>query len=384
MPYTCEIATRSLYVHWPFCPYKCHFCPFVALASQDQFMEKYHDALVAEIEQFGALQPHKNSIDTVFLGGGTPSTYPDLLLLDMLGTLRRTFTISQDAEITIEVNPGTVRTEQISLWKEHGITRMSIGVQSLKDEVLRKLNRHQTVKDVYVLLEQAQHLFSHISVDLILGLPEVTEPEWKEMLASIVTWPINHISIYFLMVHEDTPLYFKVKDKRVVLPCDDGLVDLYYWTIDFLEKHGLHQYEISNFARDGYESRHNSMYWDRKPYKGFGLGACSFDGTSRFQNEKNLMKYIDGVHGEKDVTIFSETLSREQIHMEKVMLGIRRAQGVSLTEVMHDLSDHEQKAIQERIQWLTDNEFLYKQGERLKLTPRGLSVENEIALKLSI
>lgn len=347
-------------------------------------MEHYHNALLAEIGQYYSSHGRTDALDTIFFGGGTPSTYPDHLLLDTFGTLRRMFIIPPTAEITIEVNPGTVRPEQLLLWKELGINRMSIGVQSLKDNVLKKLNRHQSVKDVYDVLGYAKDQFSRISVDLILGLPEVSEVDWKEMLEEIVTWPINHISIYFLMVHEDTPLYFKVKEKKVMLPCDDSLVDLYYWSINFLERHGLHQYEISNFAREGFESRHNSIYWERKPYKGFGLGACSFDGTSRFQNEKNLMKYIEKVNSESDTTIFSEKLNRSQIHMEKVMLGIRCAQGINVTEIMSDLSEQEQEIIHERITWLTQNKFLFKQGERLKLTPRGLSVENEIALKLSI
>lgn len=223
-----QVTPRSVYIHWPFCPYRCHFCPFVALAGQDQFMEQYHRALCAEMTHFGKHYSEKLILDTVFIGGGTPSTYPDALLLDMFGTLRTIFDVQSSAEVTIEVNPGTVRSvEQLEHWKKLGINRLSIGVQSLKDPVLKKLNRLQSASDVYALLAKTQHIFDNVSVDLILGLPDVSEAEWKELLQTVVTWPIKHLSIYFLTVHEDTPLYFKVKTQAIVLPPDDALVDLY-------------------------------------------------------------------------------------------------------------------------------------------------------------
>ena len=266
MNYQCLGKTRSLYIHWPFCPYKCHFCPFVALASHDQFMTQYHHALVKEIEQF---EPSgKLTIDTIFFGGGTPSTYPSDLLLDMFGTLRRKFIISDTAEITIEVNPGTVQEEQLIVWKQLGINRLSIGVQSLKDSVLNKLNRKQSLADVRWLIEKAASYFNALSVDLILGLPGVSEQEWKQMLADIVQWPIVHISIYFLTVHEETPLYFKVKKQEVLLPPDDAVVDLYIWSIEFLKIMGLNNMRFLILASQVYHSRHNSAYWNEQHIKG--------------------------------------------------------------------------------------------------------------------
>ena len=384
MSYNCSALTRSLYIHWPFCPYKCQFCPFVAIAGQERFMERYHHALMKEIQIYANQVSSKQPLDTIFLGGGTPSTWPDNLLLDTFGTLSKVFTFSEHVEISIEVNPGTVRSEQLLLWQSIGINRLSIGVQSLKDSVLNNLNRKQSSADVFWVIEQASKSFDNLSIDLILGLPGVSAQEWKDLLQKVVGWPIQHVSIYFLTVHEETPLFYRVQKKEVSLTPDDAMVDLYQWSVDFLQMHGLLQYEISNFAREGYHSRHNSVYWDRKPYKGVGLGACSFDGNSRFQNQKHLMKYINDIDSGADVTIFSETLTDNQAYLERVMLGLRRAQGLDMNDLLKNLNETQQKIMQDSIAMLQEHNFLKSNNNRIILTAAGLAVQNDIAARLSL
>lgn len=347
-------------------------------------MERYHAALMKEIETFAQQCDRKLALDTIYIGGGTPSTWPDHLLLDTFGRLKSMFNIQDQTEVTIEVNPGTVRIEQFELWKQAGINRISTGVQSLKDEALHKLNRMQSAKDVYFLLEHASKVIHNISVDFILGLPGVSAQEWKTYLQEVVTWPIKHMSMYFLMVHEQTPLYFKVKTNAVRLPKDETVVQLYYWSRELLDTHGFKQYEVSNFAQTGWESRHNTVYWDRKPYKAFGLGACSFDGTSRFQNEKNLMKYLEGASQGHDVTIFSEDLSIKQIRLERLMLGLRRAQGVTWDTVISGLSEAEIAQVSQQISMLQEKNLIVDIDGRLQLTPAGLIVENDIVARLSL
>jgi oxygen-independent coproporphyrinogen-3 oxidase len=380
--YDCRATTQSLYIHWPFCPYKCHFCPFVAIASHDEYMEQYHKALITEIKSFAQTLPDRLHLKTIFFGGGTPSTYPDHLLLDTFATLKDVFDFDPDIEISIEVNPGTVRKEQLALWQRLGINRLSIGVQSLKDTVLSTLNRHQKAQDVRTLVVQAASLFPMLSVDLILGLPGVSRIEWQDTLAEVVTWPINHISIYFLTVHEETPLYFKVKTNRVTLPSDDDMVDTYHWTCNFLAQHDLQQYEISNFARANKMSKHNTTYWERKAYKGFGLGACSFDGINRLQNEKNLMRYMEGVEQGKNIIIFAESLTSKQIHLERLMLGLRRSCGISSHELLQELSAQEQSHFLMQKEVLIAQQLLIEKDGALALTPNGLVVENEVITKL--
>jgi|SRR5579863_4432478 len=384
MAYNPQAHTRSVYIHWPFCPYRCHFCPFVALASHDQYMGRYHQALCKEIKAFGAQLEHKLELDTIYMGGGTPSTYPDEALLDMFGTIRDMANFNHNSEVTIEVNPGTVRAEQLTLWRSAGINRISMGVQSLKEKALHALNRMQNTRDVYRLLEQAQGIIDNVSVDFILGLPGVSQAEWKAYLSQVVTWPIKHISMYFLMVHENTPLYFKVKSHMVDLPKDDAVVDLYHWSCQLLREHGFAQYEVSNFAKEGYQSRHNTVYWERKPYKAFGLGACSFDGQWRFQNEKSLLPYLESVDSGKDVTSFCEELTVSQIRLEKIMLGVRRSCGIAWDELVHGLTAQQGAFIAQRVAVLAQRDLLCEQNGRLILTPAGLAIENEIVRQLSL
>ncbi|GMU19562.1 MAG: coproporphyrinogen III oxidase [Candidatus Babeliales bacterium] len=383
MNYDYSIITKSLYIHWPFCPYKCHFCPFVAIAGQDKFMQQYHDALKKEIISYSKSVSQKQALDTIFIGGGTPSTWPDDMLLDMSDTLKDVFILNEKTEISIEVNPGTVRIEQLAVWEQAGINRLSIGVQSLKDSVLSNLNRKQSNADVFWLLNHASKMFDNISVDLILGLPEVSEQEWKDLLAQAISWPIKHISVYFLTVHEETPLYFRVKKNELSLQTDDHMIDLYQWTVAYLADHGFEQYEISNFAKDGKRSRHNSIYWERKPYKGFGLGACSFDGSSRFQNQKNLMKYMHAISSDQDHVQFRETLTPAQVHLEKVMLGLRKSEGIAIETIIDHLNDEQKKLMLGTLAYLQENKFLQQRNDRIILTPAGLGVQNDIAARLS-
>lgn len=382
MTYNSRVETNSLYIHWPFCRYRCDFCPFVALASHQDFMERYHKAICQEIEQFAALAKEKRDVDTVFLGGGTPSTWPDELLLDMSGKLKSVYHVKPLAEITIEVNPGTVRVDQLDMWKEIGINRLSIGVQCLNDDVLKGLNRMHTAQDVFRLLRAAEKVFDNISVDLILGLPGVLECEWKDLLKSVVSWPIGHVSIYFLTVHEDTKLYFKIQSQKVSLPFEDNLVELFNWSVDFLAQHGFDQYEISNFAKKGYVCRHNEVYWDRKPYKGFGLGACSFDGTTRFQNTKSLMPYLQGIERGECVEHFTETLTDKQVRLEKVMLGLRRPKGVLISEILDGLSQEQKDKVRKNVLFLKKNNFIVQKDGVIILNPYYLTIENEIVMRL--
>ena len=386
--------TESLYIHWPFCPYRCHFCPFIALAGQDEFMPRYHQALKAEIIKFAHQEKLENNktlnnskIKTIFFGGGTPSTYPNELLLDIAGILRKEFSLAQDCEISFEVNPGTVDRDKLEVFKEAGINRLSIGVQSLNNKVLEKLNRHQKAEDVVNLVNQASQIIGNISVDLIVGLPGISAEEWKELIYTVVTWPIKHVSVYFLTVHEDTPLYFGVKRNKFILPPDDEIVDLYYWTIDVLERNGLQQYEVSNFSQPGYECKHNQTYWARNLYKGFGLGACSFDGYRRFQNTKNLLNYLESIEKNEEVIDFKEALTQKDIWLERLMLGLRQTQGVFLDQILELLTVQEQQEFIESVNLLKQKGLLKITGKsslrKLLIEKSGLSVVNEITVKLS-
>lgn len=372
----------SLYIHWPFCPYRCHFCPFVALAGHDEYMHDYHDALIHEITTY--LDAHGTvPLKTVFIGGGTPSTYPPELMAQTFSLLKERCGFADDVELSIEVNPGTVTPKKLHAWKEIGINRLSIGVQSLNDKALKSLNRLQKAQDVAWLLEHAAPLIENLSIDLIVGLPGVTADEWRDMIAKVVTWPIKHISMYFLTVHEDTQLYFGIQRKMVTLPADDEVVDLYYWTIEQFANAGLEQYEISNFCRPGWHSRHNSMYWQREPYKGFGMGACSFDGEKRIKNTTNLLKYLEEIRHTGMSVTFEEALTDDQVWLEQLMLGLRQRKGIDVATLLKPLSTKKREEFSSKAEQLIAARLVSEEQGTLKLTPRGLSVANEVIVKLS-
>lgn len=336
-------------------------------------MERYHAALVCEIEQFAQAQREHEPISTIHFGGGTPSTYPPALLLDMSGILKKYFVIEASAEIALEINPGTVSDEKVAAWREAGVNRLSIGVQSVNDRVLQSLNRHQTASQVFGLLDKVAPFFDNISIDLILGLPGISDAEWRALIKQVVQWPIKHISVYFLTIHENTPLYFKVQANQVTLPADEEIVALYEETCGFLAQSGFEQYELSNFTKQGYASRHNTAYWNRDPYKGFGIGACSFDGAARFQNEKNIMRYMDLCEKKEPIITFFEILTEKQIWLEILMLGLRRPQGIPRAHI-------ESQSV---LNNLISEGYLTYQDNNVRLTQRGLAVENEILAQLT-
>lgn len=285
----------------------------------------------------------------------------------------------------MEVNPGTVTRQKLELWHTAGINRLSIGVQSLNERALKEVNRLQTTEDVHDALQLARGLFDNVSVDFILGLPDVTHDQWKDQMKQAVQWPITHMSIYFLMVHEFTPLYYRVQKKQVELAPDEELVDLYCWTVDFLREHGIEQYEVSNFARPGFESRHNCSYWNRKPFKGFGVGAWSFDGTRRYRNKKNLMLYMNEVEKtEGKVIEFSEELTSGQASLEKIMLDLRQAKGLSRSFYFEQVVPEKHAEAHKRLEQMCADGLLKSEDDQLKLTPRGCAIEQEIIAQLSL
>lgn len=382
MAWSYVLPLEHLYFHWPFCASKCHYCPFVSFSTHHAYMPSYAHSLQMEMEKFGENYFSKVPIQTVYFGGGTPSICPESLLLDMLGTLRKVFILNESTEVTLEVNPGQVRKEQVKLWHDAGITRISMGVQSLKESALKQVNRHQSRNDVVTLLEQCIPLFKEISIDLMIGLPGVSPDEWREMVSEVADWPITHISLYILTVHEATPLCKKVEDGEIILSGEDEVMDLYSWTCQKLVSAGFDHYEISNFARPGSYSWHNLAYWQRKPYKGFGLAAASFDGQKRMVNEEKLLPYIAATMQGMDTVVFEETLTPEQVRTEKIMLGLRSMVGVSREDILSQGTSEERDRLYEHITELCRCGFIEEHEGALRLTLRGMAVENSIAASL--
>jgi oxygen-independent coproporphyrinogen-3 oxidase len=435
---------QHIYIHWPFCKSRCSYCDFIALAQHEDFFEPYHQALCKEIDivagaaaendpsiRFATQQVatqqvvtqitpsrrpkasdfaqvattdrmagtqderlagksisnQKNAIETIFIGGGTPSLCPPQMLEEIFEKLHKNFDLSSTREITIETNPADITKEKLKCWKDFGINRLSMGVQVLDDQILKKLNRQQTSSDVFNAFELASEFFENISIDLILGLPDITENIWQKTLEQAVQWPIKHISIYFLTVYEKTPLYFKIQKGTIKLNDDDKLVALYEQTINFLEKNLFSQYEISNFAKSGYESVHNQAYWNRKSYYGFGLGASSFifsaDKQKRLSNQNNIGSYIRSIISNNLAPIStSETLNQEQIILETLMLSLRQKKGLDLHAVLYLLMGTQKVVFNKNIELLKKESLLEQNDNKIRLSFKGMIIENEVVLKL--
>lgn len=374
----------SLYIHWPFCSKKCYYCDFVALEQHADYQEQYHRALLKEIQFFAQnLTDADRNISTIFIGGGTPSLYPLELLEELFTVLKQHFNFSEIKEISLEANPADITEEKLDAWAECGISRISMGVQVLDDEVLLRLNRRQRIVDVKRAFQIAPKYFDNLSLDLILGLPGVSEQTWFDTIHQAVAWPINHLSLYFLTVHEKTPLYFKVQRGEMKLYDDDTIIRLYEKTIAIMQQSGFERYEISNFAKSGFESLHNQGYWNRKRYQGFGIGASSFDGKNRYSNEKNLVKYITAIEQNNVAGLAQqETLNPEQEKLETLMLGLRQRKGIECA-VLEQLFEHQEKErFVKNVQLLKEHKLLQEENGFLSLTLKGILLENEVVLKL--
>ncbi|MDQ5890771.1 MAG: hypothetical protein QG604_645 [Candidatus Dependentiae bacterium] len=384
-----RIAPLMLYIHWPFCAAKCHYCDFVAMQDHHNFARQYHEALCNEIRSFVASRPHTFGapIKTIFLGGGTPSLYPLPLLKELFSLLRSLFDLSNTEEISLEVNPGGQTDDHFGTWRDVGINRLSVGVQVLDDAILAKLNRPQKKAEVLEFFERAPHFISNLSADCIIGLPGVDDVCWRDTVETTLSWPLKHTSLYFLTIHENTPLYHGVKAGTITIPRDEQVLAQYAWTVQRYAQAGLAQYEISNFAVPGFESIHNRGYWDRTSYYGFGIGAASYDGTYRCANKKKLTGYLQHFStptAEVKTWYGSiEKLTHEQKILEELMLGLRQRTGVGLHRMVYLCPLAQSQPFGEVRDRLVAEGYLEASETHIRLTPKGQIFENEVVVQLS-
>ncbi len=374
---------HSLYIHWPFCSSKCYYCDFVAFEQHADFQDAYHAALLKEIRlRSSILRPEDRAIKTIFIGGGTPSLYPLPLFEELFDELRRHYDFTTIQEITLEANPADITEERLDTWLACGVNRISCGVQVLDDAALEKLNRRQRIYDVVNAIKLLPKYFDNISMDLIVGLPGVSDATWLSTIETVTAWPLKHLSLYFLTIHEKTPLYYKIQRGELTAADDDQIISAYEKTVAHFERNGFEQYEISNFAKPGYASTHNTAYWDRQPYLGFGIGSSSFDATKRSVNEKNLTTYLQEMQSGLAKPCFEEILAPDQAKMEIFMLTLRQKRGMLLRDMLYYAGEGRQAEYLERIQQLIDAQLIEKKDERIVLTMRGMILENEVVLKL--
>ena len=361
---------RAVYLHLPFCSQHCTYCPF-AISTDLALQDQYVDALLREIDARSSLE----TIDSIYLGGGTPSRTSLANLTRLFAKLRERFDIADDAEISMEANPEDVDEQALKQWRALGMNRISIGVQSFHDEELKAISRVHDRARAIEAVSQAAKSGMRTNLDLILGLPQQTPESFRETLDLAVSLGAGHLSLYMLDLEEKTPLQVQVARGRVVLPEDDAVAQLYVEAIELLEAKGLHQYEISNFARAGEECRHNLRYWTRGEYYGFGLAAHSFLGDERFANTRDIRRYIDDSPNTRD---FSETLGDDEAKRETLFLQLRQTSGIHYEQLVRLCG-------QEGIEWTErgiQDGWLRRVDGRVAFTPAGFLQSNDFISQL--
>ena len=373
---TAQRPNVGLYVHIPFCAAKCSYCDFYSLAHREDKMDDYCAALTAHLREV-APRMAGQQVDTVYFGGGTPSYLGPKRLAALLKTIRKGYRLTADAEITLEVNPDSAGgVKALKMLRKAGFNRLSLGAQAMDDHMLRAIGRIHTAAQVQEAVSAARSAgFDNVSIDLMYGLPGQTMAHWQRTLESAIALGTEHISAYGLKVEEGTPLWQRREEAD--LPDDEAQADMYLWAVEALGLAGYRQYEISNFARPGRESRHNLRYWRMAPYAGFGPGAHSDFGNVRFAYEKDLDGYLAG---EMRLSEREEILPRERC-MEYIMLSLRTAEGISRTTVERTYRKPFAQA-EAVFRELAEHGLAEATEAGWRLTPRGFLVSNAIILQV--
>ena len=366
----------GIYIHIPFCRSKCDYCDFYSLAGREDQMDRYQKALLAHLKETAPLA-QGYPVDSIYFGGGTPSYYGAKRIKELLAHLSKLFQVEKDAEITVECNPDSVDLKSLRILRKAGVNRLSMGMQSAQEEELRAIHRIHTPQQTNQAVEAARKAkFTNLSLDLIYGLPGQTTESWKATVEHALSLIPQHLSCYGLKVEEGTPLARRVAEGEV-LPDDDQQADLYLWTVGRLERAGLPQYEISNFAKPGYESRHNLRYWLTRPYIGFGPGAHSDFGGRRYSFVRDLDAYIRGVLEGGDIIDSSELIPQRERCGEYLMLRLRTVQGVDGREYRHTYF-MDFAPLEARLREFAAQGWAEEADGRWRLTPRGFLVSNQL------
>ncbi len=373
-------STVGCYVHIPFCVRKCAYCDFNSYSGYtDAHIERYVRALTQEIRQS---KPSPRPVDTIFFGGGTPTAIPATDEAALLRAVLETLPVTPDAEITTEANPGTMDVAYLETLRAAGFNRISFGVQSFDAGLLKTLDRIQSADEAKNAVKAARAAgFENVSLDLMFALPRQTLTQWQDTLEQALALGTDHLSLYSLIVEEGTGFWTLRQKGHLPLPEDDVAAEMFQMAIDTARAAGYGQYEISNFARPGRECRHNLHYWRNEPYYGFGCGAVAYLDGARRMNLKSPAKYAGAVEMAHDLTLSSETLTREETLAETMMLGLRLTQeGIDCSRFIYRFGDDPRQLYSCDIEKFVHRGLLEVAGDHLRLTPHGVFLANDVMM----
>ena len=364
----------GIYVHIPFCKQKCSYCDFISYCDKNDLIEKYIKALKQEIKNSSV---NEYEISTIYIGGGTPSYIESKYISEILKTIKQKYNINRNVEITIEVNPGTVTKEKLRDYVEAGINRISIGLQSCNNNLLKMIGRIHTYEEFLSTYKLAREVgFKNINVDLMIGLPNQTLDDVKKSLEEISKLNPEHISVYSLIVEEGTPIEKKIADGQLKLPNEELEREEYWEVKKFLESLGYKHYEISNFAKTGYESKHNLNCWEQKEYLGFGAAAHSYMKKTRYSNTENIEKYINQEMQSKQLHIVHEVQKEEEQKKEYMLLGLRKIDGVQISSFKNKFGCNPIMEFKNELNKLTQEGLIKIDLDQIKLTEKGIDLAN--------
>lgn len=370
----------GIYIHIPFCMKKCFYCDFVSYANKEDMVEKYIKALEKEIK-IKAEENKLLKINTIYIGGGTPSFIDSKYIVCIINAIKESFNVKENAEITIEVNPGTVTKNKLEDYIKCGINRISIGLQTTNNELLKQIGRIHTYEqflETYNLIRMVG--FNNVNVDLMLALPNQTIKDLEDSLNKVIMIKLEHISVYSLILEEKTKLYDLVESGKLEL-LDESIERNMYWKVkNILEQNGYKHYEISNFAKQGYESKHNLNCWKQEEYLGMGLAAHSYLNNKRYSNTENLEQYINKLlekEGTKnDIVTVHEEQTIEDKQKEYMLLGLRKIEGIKISDFKNKFVQNPIYVCRKELDKLVKEDLIQVEDNNIKLTKKGLDLAN--------
>ncbi|MEO7507781.1 MAG: radical SAM family heme chaperone HemW [Pyrinomonadaceae bacterium] len=369
----------GIYIHIPFCRSRCSYCDFATDIYEGGMADRYVDALTSEIVRFER-DDARSPVDTVYFGGGTPSMLSSDQLARILDAVLTRFHVVSGAEITMEMNPGTLTPEILSAFRAHGVNRASFGAQTFDDGELKRLGRRHTADDVRQTIDHLRLAgFDNVSFDLIAGLPAQILEAWERNMDQALALRPEHLSLYLLEVHEGTPLADQIRKGQQPIPDDDLAAEMYEMLVAKTAAAGYEHYEISNFALPGYASRHNSKYWTGAPVFGFGCSAHSYDGSrERWSNERDTARYVELIIANDTPVVETIVLNEQQVRAESIFLSLRMLRGVDLRIHQERFGVDLRTEYRDDLARLTEAGLIEFDHDLLRLTPHGALMSNEV------
>lgn len=369
----------GIYIHIPFCRQKCGYCDFYSVKFDEESESRYVGALLKEIKYCKGLLSTDYTVDTVYFGGGTPSILNPLNIIKIIECLNDSFSMDIQPEISMEANPNTLTKENLHLYKKAGINRLSIGIQSLNDTILKEIGRlHDSREALEAIDISLKKGFENINADVMFNIPGQTVNDIRSTLNQIAERGVNHVSFYSLKLEKGTPMFTMEKNHKITMPDEEEERNMYYAGREVMEKNNLLQYEISNFAAEKYMCRHNLKYWQQEEYLGLGPSAHSFLNNKRFSNISSIKNYInDSEHNNFNKTIH-EVLDRDDLIFENIMLNLRLTRGIDIDVFNKKFNIDFKREYKNQINYLVQNELIECGDGNIKLTKRGMDVSNYV------